>query len=185
MATAKFNNVSVNNSKGEWVLTGADLLKEENSAYLEEIQSLGEGKGVPFSFKENEVITFPKFEEMGFIKRIVTFKEKDYPVLSILAESNFRKEVEIPLSIFRRNPAFDEDRKVLFDKAPLTEELLQSQLGDLGRAKILSEKKVKISKEYIFLRQTFTATPKGFVRDGEEVIKTKGEKITCYKVIGV
>ena len=183
MAITKFDSLSINSSKGEWALKGVDLLKEENSAYLAEIQSLGEGKGIPFSFKEGEVITFPAFEEMGFVKRTVTFKEKDYAVLSVLAESNFRKDIEVPLSIFRRLPAFDEDRKVLFDKAPLTEELLQSQLGDLGRAKLLAGTKVKIAKEYRFLRQTFSSTPQGFVRDGEETIKAKGEYVVCYKTV--
>jgi len=183
MSNIKRDSITLNTSKNEWALTGADLLKEENQGFLDEVCSLGEGKGIPFTFKKDEVITFDPFEETILVKRTVTFRDEDYAVLNVLAESNFRRTIEIPLSIFRRIPALEEDRKKLFDKFPLSEELAQGQLGDLGRIKILAGSTIEVSGVFMMLRQTFTRDANGrFTRDSEEVVKTKGEYLTCYQV---
>lgn len=182
MSYIKIDSISLNSSKGEWVFTGADLAKEENQAFLDDISSLGEGKGIPFTFKKGEVCTVPSWDDVIIVKRIVTFHKEEYPVLSMYVESNFRGNIEIPLSIFRRVPAFESDQKLLFEKFPLSEQLASSQLGDLGRIKVLVGTKFTVAGELKLLRQTFTQTPQGYVRDDEETVRTKNLLITCYQV---
>lgn len=182
MSNIKINSISLNSSKNEWALTGADLMKDENKAFYDEVVSLGEGKGIPFAFKDNETVTFPPFEEMIFVKRMTEFHGKEYALLYVYGVSDLRNDVEVPLSIFRRVPGIEADRIAFFSKSALTEQLAQSQLGDLGRARILSSNRVKVDPGKKYLRQTFTVTPQGTTRDSEEIIRKKGETLTCYKV---
>lgn len=182
MSNIKINSISLNSSKGEWAYTGSELIKEENKAFLDEVVSLGEGKGIPFTFKKGEVCTVPSWDDVIIIKRIVSFHNQEYPVLSMYVESNFRGDIEVPLSIFRRVPAFESDQKLLFEKFPLSEQLASSQLGDLGRIKVLVGTKFTVAGELKLLRQTFTQTPQGYVRDDEETVRTKGLTVTCYQV---
>ena len=182
MSNVKINSISINASKHEWALTGAQLVEDSNKAFYEEIVSLGEGKGIAFAFKANEHVTFPKFEEMIFVKRTTTFHGKEYALLYVYGSSDFRGDVEVPLSIFRRVPGLEEDQAAFFKDSPLTEQLAQSQLGDLGRARILSDHTIVVDEGKKYLRQTFTTTPQSTTRDSEEIIRKKKETLTCYRV---
>lgn len=184
MANITVTSLNLNASKNEWSMSGADLLKDENLQYLEELQECGDGKGDMLRLKETEVLTFDPFEETTFIKRVVLFRGKEYPTLSIIAHSNFQQDIELPMSYFRRLPAFEEDKLKMYEGHPITERLAQASIGDFGRARILIERKsVKIDKILKLLKQTFTSVGGTSKRDDEAIVREKGETITIYQVV--
>lgn len=183
MATIAISTLNLNTTANEWALTGADLLKEENVTFLEELQACGDGKGDMLRLKAGEQLSFDPFEETIFVKRMVTFREKDYPTLAIVAHSSFQGDIELPMSYFRRLPAFEEDRAKLYDGHPLTERLAQASIGDLGRARLLIQSStVTVETVTKLFRQTFTTSGGKSVRDDEDTVRKKGETITCYQV---
>lgn len=143
----KIQNVAL--KPGEAMITIGNLLakKEAGEATeFEDIFTIGEGKGVPFEFKESEEITFDKIEELLLVVRVSRLNGKDYKMLSILGMSNLRGQVEVPVSIFRRVPALAKDRDLLVENFPLTEKFLQNNLSDFARVLSLAGMKILICK---------------------------------------
>ena len=148
---------------GEKTVRIGDILKfkEENpnaETEWDDLFAIGEGKGIPFEFKEGEMITFRPYEENDLIVRISKLNGKEYKLLSVIAESNIRGEVEVPLSIFRRIPALEEDRQRLVRDYSLTENLLQNNLSDLGRLSILGGHTVQICSVLQLAKVMFKST---------------------------
>ena len=85
---------------------------------------LGEGKGLIFTFREDEVVHFPKPEECYPIPK----KFGDTIVLYITGYSESRQRmVDIPAATFRRIPATEEEIDDFYDpsKHPLNVELAE------------------------------------------------------------
>lgn len=109
---------------------------------LEEMESdktyneIGLNKGLFFSFRKEEVIHFPEAKKCYIICKPYGGK----PVLYIPGFSENRKRmVDIPLAIFRRIPAVDEEVDAVFSSEhPITTELAELST-DLQRAKRLCE----------------------------------------------
>ena len=103
----------IRNNKG---MSLADAMKNAK------IAKLGEGRGLAFSFRKEEVILFPKKEEaFPFVKEF-----RGNEVLYISGYSDQRKRfVEIPLSTFRRIPSGEGELDSFYDESvrPLNCEL--------------------------------------------------------------
>ena len=155
MANVKIDNLAL--KKGEYAMMVGDILtaKANGSSEFDDLFAIGEGKGIPFEFKENEEIVFSKFEQAPIIVRISKLNGKEYKLLSTIAASNLRGDIEIPMSIFRRVPAFPEDLQKLIEGHTLTEELLQNNIGDFTRLQTVSGHKVCVIKALKLTKVTF------------------------------
>lgn len=155
---------SVAVKEGEEVFNIGQLLAEKKAnsnnadfiSKLDELMSIGQGKGLAFEFITGEIITFDKFEDSVIAVRYSELNGKKYPMLSVVADSSIRgKDLEIPLSIFRRVPALEEDRATLVKDCPLNEKLMRSSLSDLKRLEELAGKKLSVDKALRLAKVTF------------------------------
>jgi len=135
----------------------ASMASDNPSDEVSELFGIGEGKGIPFEFKENETISFDKFEDLPLIVRVVKIGSKEYKVLSTEGNSNLRGDIEVPLAIFRRTPALQEDVEKLVNKYPLSETLLTNSMGDITRMQLLSSKKILIEHVLYLPKITFVS----------------------------
>ena len=149
---------------------------EKNAKYAK----LGEGKGLSFSFRKNEVVWFPKVEDcFPFFKE---FNGTD--VMYVGAYSETRKRfVEIPISTFRRIPAGDGEIDGFFDEdvRPLNCELAQMST-DLQRLKRLCE------VHTIVCTDLYSAHARVFERDADgkvHVVPDRLRNITLASVKAV
>lgn len=171
--------------EGEKVFNIGELLKlkDQGDAEIDELFALGEGKGLPFEFKEGEIVEFPKFEECDLIVRISKLNGKEYKLLSTIATSNMRGEIEVPISIFRRTPAIEADRKRLVEGSALTEQLLQNNLSDIARLQIVSSKSLIVSAALRMAKVMFKLVSGRTERvDVESLPETERKSMLFYQV---
>ena len=106
---------------------------EKNAKYAR----LGEGRGLSFSFRKDEILVFPKVEECWpFFKE---FRGTDVMYVGAYSETRHRF-VEVPISTFRRIPAGDGELDAFFDESVRSFNCELAQYGtDLQRLKKLCE----------------------------------------------
>ena len=116
--------------------------------------------------------------------RYAELNGKKYPMLSVLADSSIRgKDLEIPLSIFRRVPALVEDRTLLVKDHPLNEKLLRASLGDLKRLEELSGKKLSVDTPMYLAKVSFKNVNGKNVRvDVKALPEEQRDKMWFYQV---
>lgn len=120
------------------------LSNEEELAKLEQI---GQNKGLAFSFRDEETITFPPLADAAV--SVKTWKDKAKKTQSSLygmAHSTVRGgQFDVPLAAFRRVP-IEEERAQLYDEDNiLGETLAQSNLSDIERYRLLAGKTIKVT----------------------------------------
>ena len=183
MANVKIDNLAL--KKGEYAMVVGDILaaKAKGSSEFDDLFAIGEGKGVPFEFKVKEEIQFSKFEEAPIIVRISKLNGKEYKLLSTIATSNLRGEIEVPMSIFRRVPALPEDLQKLIEGHPLTEELLQNNLGDFARFQMVSGHKILVTNALKLTKITFkTVNGKAERVDASKIPVEERKPMNFYQV---
>lgn len=120
---------TITNANAKKRMSYADAIK--NAA----MRSLGEGKGIGFSFLEGEVIVFPALDQAFPWTKEFSKQE----ILYITGYSMLRKRfLDIPLATFRRRPAGEGEAEEFFDNSlrPLTCELAECGY-DLDRFRVL------------------------------------------------
>lgn len=151
-------------------------LSDENA--LKQFESIGQNKGLVFSFKEGETVTFPSAEDACVSPK--SWKDKSGKTqrsLNCMAHSDLRGQFDFPIAALRRVPV-EEDRARLFgDDNTLGEALAQSNLSDLERYRSLLGKTIRVS-EVLKLR---TPEFEWSAEKGWEVIPDKFGSITCFK----
>ena len=151
-------------------------LSDENA--LKQFESVGQNKGLVFSFKEGEIITFPSAEDACVSPK--SWKDKSGKTqrsLNCMAHSDLRGQFDFPIAALRRVP-IEEDRARLFgDDNTMGESLAQSNLSDLERYRSLLGKTIRVS-EVLKLR---TPEFEWSAEKGWEVIPDKFGSITCFK----
>lgn len=156
---------------------------------LDELQSIGQGKGLPFEFVDGEVITFDKFEDCVIVVRHSEFQGKIYSMLSVIADSNKRgKDLEVPMAIFRRVPALQEEYDWLVNDSPLNERLTRSTLSDLNRLFTLAGHKLSVNgskycaKQFSVINGKRTRLSREVVSELSEDDMKKLARYFCYRV---
>lgn len=186
---------SVSVKEGDNIFHIGALLKEAEAnksnpdfvSALDELQSMGQGKGLPFEFLDGEEITFDKFEECVIVVRHSELDGKKYPMLSVVADSNKRgKDLEIPLSIFRRVPILPEEREWLLKESPLNEKMIRNSLGDLARLMLVAGAKLVINEMKKCAKQAFeTVNGKRVPVQLDTILALEPEKrksFWCYRI---
>lgn len=120
-----------NQTHGQTGVSIADAQK--NAKY----SKLGENKGLHFKFKEGETVYFPKPDECLLVPKKIGTQD----VLHIPAFSPKRNRfVQIPLSMFRRVPVYDEEVDSFFNLDDRAFNVLLAELDyDVERARVLCE----------------------------------------------
>ena len=154
---------------------------------LDELQAVGQGKGLPFEFVDGEVITFDKFEESVIVVRHSELNGKTYSMLSVVADSNKRgKDLEVPIAIFRRVPELPEEREWLVKDSALNERLIRNTLGDLSRLLLLAGHKLSVKEMKRCAKPDFEVVNGKRVRVKAEDIaalpEDKRKRFWCYRV---
>ena len=186
---------SVALKEGEKTFFIGTLLQEKEAnksnpdfvSQLDELYAIGQGKGLPFEFLDGEVITFDKFDQCVIVVRHSELNGKTYSMLSVVADSDKRgKDLEIPLSIFRRVPELSEERAWLVEASPLNERMLRQNLSDLSRLLMLAGNKLSIDSSRKVARADFRTENGKTVRLKEKDILAlpveDRKKFTCYKI---
>ena len=127
---AKIAELSVSGIK---TFTKEEILKDPD------LLSLGENRGIPFSFIEGEILTMP--EIMKYTVRTYTLRGETRKSLQFLALSNLRDVIEVPVSIFCRVPSLESERAQLFVEENALGKKLAEQMPDIRRADVLCAKK--------------------------------------------
>ena len=118
----------IRNNRG---LSFADAMKDSR------MKSLGEGKGISFSFIEKERVIFPTLEEaFPYTKK---FRETELLYITGYSERRNRF-IEIPISSFRKRPVGEDELTSFYDEdvRPLNCRLAEAST-DLDRFRILCE----------------------------------------------
>lgn len=151
---------------------------------LDELYTIGQGKGLPFEFVDGEVITFDKFEESVIVVRHSELNGKIYSMLSVIADSNKRgKDLEVPMAIFRRVPELPEERNWLTNDSSLNEKMLRASMSDLARLFLLAGNKISVDEAKKCAKRDFeTVNGKRVVVDVASLPDEKRKKFYCYRV---
>lgn len=178
--------------EGESVFNIGQLLAEkeankdntEFTSKLDELMSIGQGKGIAFEFVTGEVITFDSFEDSVIVVRYTELNGKKYAMLSVVADSSVRgKDLEIPISIFRRVPALVEDRATVVKDHSLNEKLMRSSLSDLKRLEELAGKKLSVDNALYLAKVSFKNVNGRNVRvDVKSLPEEERDKMYFYQV---
>lgn len=159
------------------------MVSLSNEAALKELESIGQNKGLAFSFKEDEIITFPSLAEGAVAPKQWKDKaKKTQRSLMGLCHSTQRGGIfEVPLAAFRRVP-IESERVDLYEGNALGEMLAQSNLSDIDRYKLLCGKTIKVtSVEKLHSPHFDWDSEKGeWTRHPEKV-----DDLTCFKFMDI
>lgn len=133
-------------SNGSWTMKKG-MVSLSNEAELAKFEHIGQNKGLAFSFRDEEIIEFPKIDEAAV--SVKTWKDKAKKTQSSLygmASSDVRGgQFDVPLAAFRRVPIEDEREQLYDEDNVLGETLAQSNLSDIERYKLLCGKTIKVT----------------------------------------
>ena len=159
-----------------WTKRATYVSLSDESA-LKQFENIGQNKGLMFSFKDEEVITFPSAEDACVSPK--SWKDKTGKTqrsLNCLAHSDIRGVFDFPIAALRRVPV-DEDRPSLYDDDNVLGEMLaQSNLSDIERYKLLLGKTIKVSVVKLRAPEFEWSAEKGW-----SVVEGKYSSLTCFK----
>lgn len=124
----------------------ANSVSLSNEAALKEFESIGQNKGLAFSFRDGEIITFPPLADAAVsAKQWKDKAKKTQRSLTGLAHSESRGQFDVPLAAFRRVPIESERGQLYDEDNVLGETLAQSNLSDIERYKLLVGKTIRVT----------------------------------------
>lgn len=156
----------------------ANAISLSNQDALKALETIGQNKGLAFSFKDDEVITFPSIEEAAVsVKQWKDKSGKTQRNLTGLAHSDLRGQFEVPLAAFRRVPIEEERAELYNEDNVLGETLAQSNLSDIERYKLLCGKTIRVTVVKLHSRE--------FEWDSEKkewkIVEGKLNNLTCFR----